>query len=64
MVRQHTEATGVPGEAFVAEIAGNQLLRRLPSLAEIGEMAAMMASDRASALTGTFVHVTGGDRSG
>jgi 3-oxoacyl-[acyl-carrier protein] reductase len=64
MVRQHTEATGMPGEAFVAEIARNQLLRRLPSLAEIGEMAAMMASDRASALTGTFIHVTGGDRGG
>lgn len=64
MVRQHTEATGVPGDTFVAELGSNQLLRRLPLLSEIGEMAAMMASDRASALTGTFIHVTGGDRSG
>jgi 3-oxoacyl-[acyl-carrier protein] reductase len=38
------------------------LLKRLPLAAEVANVAAMMASDRASAMTGTFVHVTCGSR--
>ena len=36
------------------------LLRRLPTLAEIAETAAFLASDRAAAMTGTVVNLTGG----
>ncbi|ATU90812.1 SDR family NAD(P)-dependent oxidoreductase [Phyllobacterium zundukense] len=62
MLRQHTEATGKPAEEFIAEISSGLLLRRLPFLSEVADVAAMMASDRSSALTGTFIHVTCGSR--
>ena len=54
----------VRSSEFVAQLGSSQLQRRLPMLAEVADVAAMMASDRASALTGTFVHVTCGDRAG
>jgi enoyl-[acyl-carrier-protein] reductase (NADH) len=38
------------------------LLKRLPLAAEVANVAAMMASDGASAMTGAFVHVTCGSR--
>lgn len=60
MVRQHVAASGASREGFLAELGGGALQKRLPLLAEVAEVAAMMASDRASAMTGTFVHVTCG----
>ena len=36
------------------------LLKRLPTLAEVAETAAFLASDRAGAMTGTVVNLTGG----
>ena len=36
------------------------LLKRLPALAEVANVAAFMASDRASAMTGTVVNLTCG----
>jgi 3-oxoacyl-[acyl-carrier protein] reductase len=36
------------------------LLRRLPMLSEVAEAAVMMASDRASAMTGVMANVTCG----
>jgi enoyl-[acyl-carrier-protein] reductase (NADH) len=50
-------------EKFVAEAGSGALLRRLPTKAEVANVAAMLASDRASAMTGTFVNVTCGSRS-
>jgi NAD(P)-dependent dehydrogenase (short-subunit alcohol dehydrogenase family) len=50
-----------PNEALV-ECAGGTLLGRLPLVAEVANVAAMMASDRASAMTGTYVNVTCGSR--
>ncbi|HSA66952.1 MAG TPA: SDR family oxidoreductase [Methyloceanibacter sp.] len=58
----HAKATGVTLQEFLAGLGGGTLLRRLPSSAEIANVAAMMASDRASAMTGTFVSVTCGSR--
>jgi 3-oxoacyl-[acyl-carrier protein] reductase len=41
-------------------LEGRTLLRRLPTLAEVGNAAALVASDRASAMTGTVANVTCG----
>lgn len=41
-------------------LEGRTLLRRLPTLAELANVAAFMASDRASAMTGTVVNLTCG----
>ena len=62
MVRQHTRTSGESPADRVAELGRATLLGRLPSLAEIAEAAALMASDRASALTNVFVSVACGFR--
>jgi len=41
-------------------LADMRMLRRSPRLAEVAEVAAFLASDRAAAITGTFVNATGG----
>jgi NAD(P)-dependent dehydrogenase (short-subunit alcohol dehydrogenase family) len=41
-------------------IAGMSALRRTPRLADVAEVAAFLASDRAAGLTGTMVNVTAG----
>lgn len=66
MVRQHAETPGAATtrEEFLAGLGSGALLGRLPSTAEVAEVGAMMASDRAGALTGTFIHVTCGSRAG
>jgi NAD(P)-dependent dehydrogenase (short-subunit alcohol dehydrogenase family) len=46
--------------AIVQGIAGGTMLRRAPSLAEVADTAAFLASDRASGITGTIVNVTCG----
>jgi NAD(P)-dependent dehydrogenase (short-subunit alcohol dehydrogenase family) len=58
----HARASGLTFEECVARFSGATLLRRLPRVAEVASVAAMMASDGASAMTGTFVHVTCGSR--
>jgi len=60
--RVHAKAMGVPFEDFLAEVGSGALLKRLPMSAEVANVAAMMASDRASAMTGSFVSVTCGSR--
>jgi NAD(P)-dependent dehydrogenase (short-subunit alcohol dehydrogenase family) len=56
----HAKANGVTLKDFLAGVGGGTLLRRLPAVAEVANVAAMLASDRASAMTGTFVSVTCG----
>ena len=56
----HGAQRGMTGEAFGAELAQSTLLKRLPRLVEIGNAAALMASDQASAMTGTVANVTCG----
>ena len=58
----HAKAMGVTLEDFLARAGSGTLLGRLPASAEVANVAALMASDRASAMTGTFVSVTCGSR--
>ncbi|MDQ3151256.1 MAG: SDR family oxidoreductase [Actinomycetota bacterium] len=51
----------VPGPQAVEEmIAGMAALRRAPWLADVAEVAAFLASDRAGGITGTMTNVTSG----
>lgn len=56
----HAKGTGMTREQVQALWEDQTLLRRLPTLAEVANVAAFMASDRASAMTGTVANVTGG----
>ena len=56
----HAWAAGISPEEFLAEASSGTLLRRLPMLSEVAEAAVMMASDRASAMTGVMANVTCG----
>jgi hypothetical protein len=58
----HAKATGVPLDTYLAESGRGTLLGRLPMLAEVASVATLLASDRASALTGTYINVTCGSR--
>lgn len=60
--KRHAKACGVTPEKFLADASSGTLLRRLPTTAEVVKVATMMASDWASAMTGTFVNVTCGSR--
>src|ERR1700730_8859230 len=52
---------GVPDPQMVVEmIAGMAALRRAPRLADVTEVAAFLASDRAAGMTGTMANVTCG----
>lgn len=51
---------GVSREAFEANVADGTMLKRLPKLHEVANMAVLMASDYASAATGTVANVTCG----
>ena len=57
----HGTQRGMTGEAFEAQLAQSTLLKRLPRLAEVANVAALMASDLASAMTGTVANVTCGE---
>lgn len=54
------ERYGMTVEAMAATARNTTLLRRFPLLAEVGNVAAMMASDHASAMTATVANVTCG----
>jgi NAD(P)-dependent dehydrogenase (short-subunit alcohol dehydrogenase family) len=56
----HAEGAGMTPEAFRALMEGQTLRRRLPTLAEVANVAAFLASDRASAMTGTVANLSGG----
>jgi 3-oxoacyl-[acyl-carrier protein] reductase len=58
--RVHAEAMGISYEEYVRGAGSTTLLRRLPTSEEVASVATMMASDRASAMTGSFVSVTCG----
>lgn len=47
-------------QAAVEMIAGMAALRRVPRVADVAEVAAFLASDRAAGMTGTMVNVTSG----
>jgi 3-oxoacyl-[acyl-carrier protein] reductase len=55
------QKAGISREAYVASRVEGTLLKRLPMLAEVASAAVMMASDRASAITGAVANVTCGE---
>jgi NAD(P)-dependent dehydrogenase (short-subunit alcohol dehydrogenase family) len=52
---------GISRAAFEARQVEKTLLKRLPRLAEVGNVAALLASDHASAVTGAIANVTCGE---
>lgn len=56
----HARAQGITVEEFQAQLARQTLLGRLTTLAEVGNTAAFMASDQASAITGAVANVSCG----
>jgi NAD(P)-dependent dehydrogenase (short-subunit alcohol dehydrogenase family) len=54
------QAAGVTPAEFQAALEQRTLLGRLPTLAEVADTAAFMASDRAGAITGTVVNLSAG----
>jgi NAD(P)-dependent dehydrogenase (short-subunit alcohol dehydrogenase family) len=53
-------AAGVSPGQFQAMLEQSTLLKRLPTLAEVAETAAFVASDRAGAMTGAVVNLSAG----
>lgn len=53
-------AAGITREEFQAQVESGTLLKRLPTLAEIGSVAAFTASDQAGPMTATVVNLTAG----
>ncbi|MDR3083475.1 MAG: SDR family oxidoreductase [Streptomyces sp.] len=56
----HADACGISREAFQTRNADLTLRKKLPTVAEIADVAAFAASDRANAMTGAIVNLTGG----
>jgi NAD(P)-dependent dehydrogenase (short-subunit alcohol dehydrogenase family) len=56
----HAKATGMTREQFQARSESMTHLRRLPTLLELANVAAFMASDQARAMTGTVANLSGG----
>jgi NAD(P)-dependent dehydrogenase (short-subunit alcohol dehydrogenase family) len=54
-------AAGVTPTEFQAILEQGTLLKRLPTLAEVADTAAFVASDRAGAMTATVVNLSAGD---
>lgn len=55
-----TPAPGHSIEDFMEGLAQGTMLKRLPTLSDVAETAAFLASDRARAFTGTVVNLTSG----
>lgn len=56
----HAKTLGISRAEFLAAAEGLTHRRRLPTLAEVANAAAFVASDQASAITGTVVNLSGG----
>jgi NAD(P)-dependent dehydrogenase (short-subunit alcohol dehydrogenase family) len=56
----HADGAGMTREEFQAFSEGMTLLGRLPTLAEVANVATFMASDRAGAMTGTVANLSVG----
>jgi 3-oxoacyl-[acyl-carrier protein] reductase len=59
-LEQHADGTGMTRAEFIASLEEMTLLKRLASLAEVGNVAALMASDMAGTMTGTVANMTCG----
>ena len=58
------QAAGVSAAQFQAILEQATLLKRLPTLDEVADTAAFVASDRAGAMTATVVNLSAGSRTG
>jgi NAD(P)-dependent dehydrogenase (short-subunit alcohol dehydrogenase family) len=58
--KRYAKAAGVTLEAYQARLASMTHLGRLTTLAELANTAVFLASDRASAMTGTVANLSGG----
>jgi NAD(P)-dependent dehydrogenase (short-subunit alcohol dehydrogenase family) len=56
----HAKGAGMTRAAFQALMEGQTLRQRLPTLAEVANVAAFLASEQASAMTGTVANLSGG----
>ncbi|WP_328505059.1 SDR family oxidoreductase [Streptomyces sp. NBC_00457] len=56
----HAAAYGISRDAFRGRMADLTLRKQLPTVAEIANVAAFVASDRSSAMTGAITNLTGG----
>jgi NAD(P)-dependent dehydrogenase (short-subunit alcohol dehydrogenase family) len=56
----HARALGITTAEFTAMMAGQTLLQRLPTLAEVAGAAVFLASADAGAMTGTTLNLSGG----
>ncbi|WP_153031812.1 SDR family NAD(P)-dependent oxidoreductase [Amycolatopsis sp. YIM 10] len=56
----HAAAHGISRDAFSGRVAGQTLRKQLPTVAEIADVAAFVASDRSRAMTGAITNLTGG----
>jgi 3-oxoacyl-[acyl-carrier protein] reductase len=59
-LKLHAKATGKSFEEVLADSGSDTLLGRLPSVTEVANVATLMASDYASAMTGVIANVTCG----
>ncbi len=59
-LKLHARATGKSFEEVLADSGNDTLLGRLPSVTEVANVATLMASDYASAMTGVIANVTCG----
>lgn len=53
-------ASGLSTEEFMQAMAQGTMIKRLPTLSEVAETAAFLASDNARSMTATTVNITGG----
>jgi enoyl-[acyl-carrier-protein] reductase (NADH) len=60
MKNESTQMDAAGVERLIEGLAGMTMLRRAPGLAQVAEVVAFLASDRASAMTGTITNVTCG----
>ena len=56
----NAKTAGVPEEMIYAAMNQRALLKRAPTVQEVAQIAAFLASDRASAMTGQVVNATAG----
>ncbi|HEY2528991.1 MAG TPA: SDR family oxidoreductase [Xanthobacteraceae bacterium] len=56
----HAKAMGIPREQFLGFIESRTHRKRSTKVSEVAEMAAFLASDRGSGMTGTAANLTGG----
>jgi NAD(P)-dependent dehydrogenase (short-subunit alcohol dehydrogenase family) len=61
VLAEHAAAAGLTPQEFEARFAASTLLRRLPRLAEVANVAVLMASDLASPITAAVANVTCGE---